>query len=341
MSTLLGIHHVSATVTDPQRAHDFYVGTLGLRLVKRTVNFEDSGTWHLYFGDEAGSPGSLMTLFPWPAGNPGSRGVGQVATIAFSIAPSSLGYWLERLVRKGVSHGGLERRSIAGSTERVISFHDPDGLSLELVAHEAVAEEGEHGGAAGVSGAHAIRGLHGVTTWVEDGTATARVLQEVLDFREVGGDGALQRYSTGSGAPGSFLDVRAVGGFLRGRAGTGTVHHVAWTVPDEAGELALRERVVYAGLNPTGVLDRKYFRSVYFREPGRVLFEIATAEPGFTIDERPEELGTRLQLPAWLESDREAIAAALPSLHEYHRAIGEEIGGAFGEAAEGSNVPLP
>lgn len=321
MSTLQGIHHVSATVTHPQRAHDFYVGTLGLRLVKRTVNFEDSGTWHLYFGDSAGSPGSLMTLFPWPAGNPGRQGVGQVNTTSFSIAPSSLGYWLERLVGKGVSHGGLERRKPGGVTERVISFRDPDGLSLELVAHESVADEGEHEGTSGVGAAHAIRGLHGVTIWVEDGTATARVLHEVLDFREVGGDGSLRRYTTGSGTPGSFLDVRSTGGFLRGTGGTGTVHHVAWTVPDEAGELALRERVIAAGLNPTGVLDRKYFRSVYFREPGRVLFELATAGPGFTVDEPLEDLGSSLQLPARFEAERDTITAALPPLHDYAGAM--------------------
>lgn len=334
MSRLQGIHHVSATVKDPQRSHDFYVGTLGMRLVKRTVNFDDSGTWHLYFGDSVGTPGSLMTLFPWPAGKPGRQGVGQVATTAFSVAPSSLAYWLERFVRKGVEHSGPTRRSYAGVSERVLSFRDPDGLSLELVAHESVPEEGRNEGVAGVPADHAIRGLHGVTIWLEDGAATSRLLQDTLEFREVHNDGTLQRFSTGDGSPGTLLDVRSVGGFLRGTGGTGTVHHVAWSVSDDATELQLRERLVAAGLTPTEVIDRKYFRSVYFREPGRVLFELATLTPGLTMDETVDQLGSGIQLPLRFEADREAIVAALPPLHDYVER------GVFEPGAEGSNVPF-
>ncbi|HEX5580680.1 MAG TPA: VOC family protein [Gemmatimonadaceae bacterium] len=314
MTNVLGIHHVSAIASDPQRNLGFYAGTLGLRLVKRTVNFDDPQTYHLYYGDESGTPGSLMTFFPWPGARPGRQGTGQVAVTSFSIAPAALGFWLERLVRRGVAHKGPAKR--AGSDEeRVITFHDHDGLMLELVAHPEAAYREGWDGAPGIPAEQAIRGLHDVTLWVERGDPTEEVLVDTLGFRLVREDEGTRRYVVGDGRPGEMVSVRSVGGFLTGVGGAGTVHHVAFTVEDGTAQLALRDRVRGAGLEPTLVRDRNYFQSVYFREPGHVLFELATRGPGFTVDEPLEELGESLMLPAQFEPHREAIENALPRIH--------------------------
>lgn len=315
MSGVLGIHHVSAISTDPQRTVNFYTGVLGMRLVKQTVNFDAPRVYHLYFGDESGSPGSLLTFFPWPRGRRGRQGVGQVATVSLSVSSPSLGFWLERLVKHGVAHEGPKRRVAGNSAERLISFTDPDGLLLEIVAHESVPAEGTNEGAAGVPPEHAIRSIHSVTLWEERGEDTARVLVDLLGFVQLHEDATIRRFGIGDGPPGTLVEVRSVGGFLQSVEGTGTVHHVAWRVPDDSAQLALRERVVEDGLDPTAVIDRFYFRSVYFREPGGVLFELATDPPGFTIDETPELLGQRLMLPPRLELERSSIEAALPPLH--------------------------
>lgn len=327
MSGVLGIHHVTAISTDPQRTVDFYTGVLGLRLVKRTVNFDDTGTYHLYFGDEAGSPGTLMTFFPWPRGARGRQGVGQVAVTSFSIPPAALGYWLERFVRLGIRHEGPVRREPSGGVvERAITFSDPDGLLLELVAHEAVDAEQVSGTVADVPPEHGVRGIHAVSIWVKDAADTERVLTETLGFAFMHEDGMTRRFTALDGLPGTLVDVRTVGGFLDAAEGTGTVHHVAWRVPDEQAELALRERVAADGLRPTRVMDRHYFRSVYFREPGGVLFELATDPPGFTIDEPLDSLGARLMLPPRYEPDRGSIEGSLPplSLHEKWSPLGAD-----------------
>lgn len=313
MSGIPGIHHVSSISTNPARTLAFYSGVLGMRLVKRTVNFDDISTLHLYFGDYEGSPGSLLTFFPWPRGNAGRIGVGQVAVTSLSIAPSSLGYWLERLVQSGVRHSGPVRRDVGnGETERVISFEDPDGLKLELVAHASVPDEGARAGVGGVPAGRAVRGIHGVTLWVESSADTARVLADTLGFRESGAWESTRRFETGSGGPGTLVDVREVGGFLKGAEGTGTVHHVAFRVPDDEFQLEMRQAVREAGISTTRVMDRNYFRSIYFREPGGVLFELATDAPGFTVDEPLERLGEKLMLPPRYEMDRPQLEAELP-----------------------------
>ncbi len=307
MAAVLGIHHVTAIASDPQRNLDFYVGLLGLRLVKRTVNFDDPETYHLYYGDEVGTPGSIMTFFPWPGARPGRHGTGQVAVTAFAVLPPSLGFWVERLVRHGIRY--------EGPTQRVISFKDHDGLMVEIVGHPGAEARPAWGAAPGIPREHAIRGLHGVTIWADKGDATERVLVDTLGFRPVHEDGSTRRFAVGDGGPGTIVDVRSVGGFVHGAGGAGTVHHVAWRVPDDGVQLQMREVVTQAGLDPTPVIDRNYFHSVYFREPGGVLFELATDPPGFAIDEPVAELGQRLMLPRQYEAQRVQIEAILPPIH--------------------------
>lgn len=325
MTSILGLHHVTAIAGDPQRNLDFYTGVLGLRLVKLTVNFDDPGTYHFYFADGNGTPGSIMTFFPWPRGRAGRHGTGQVAVTSFSIAPGSVGFWIERLLRHGVKYQGpAKREGIGGGgggrggsggsdTENVISFRDPDGVMLELVGH-ARASEREGWDGAGIPPEHAIRGFHQVTLWVEQGDASGRLLTQAMGFRELHEHETTKRYVAGDGGPGRIVDVRSVGGFGRGADGVGAVHHVAFAVEDDAAELAMRQRVIEAGMRPTPQVDRTYFRSVYFREPGGVLFELATLPPGFAVDEPPEELGRRLMLPPQYEDRRAELEAMLPPL---------------------------
>jgi len=307
MAGVLGIHHVTAIASDPQRNLDFYVGLLGLRLVKRTVNFDDPETYHLYYGDDVGTPGSIMTFFPWPGARPGRHGTGQVAVTAFAVLPRSLGFWVERLVRHGIRY--------EGPTRQVISFKDHDGLMLEIVGDLGAEARPAWGAAPGIPREHAIHGFHGVTIWADKGDATEGVLVDTLGFRPVREDGSTRRFAAGDGGPGTVVDVRSVGGFVHGAGGAGTVHHVAWRVPDDGVHLQMRELVTQAGLNPTPVIDRKYFHSVYFREPGGVLFELATDPPGFAIDEPVAELGQRLMLPRQYETHRAQIEAILPPIH--------------------------
>ena len=314
MTNVLGIHHVSTVASDPQRNLDFFAGFLGLRLVKRTVNFDDPDTYHLYYGDEVGTPGCIMTFFPWPGATPGRQGPGEVAVTSFSVLPSALGFWLERFVRHGVRHEALVTRG-GGDLERVLAFRDHDGAMYELVGHPAAETRPTWTHAPGIPREHAIHGFHSVTLWVEQGEATERVLVDLLGFRLASEQETTRRYVAGDGGPSRIVDVRSIGGFMRGAKGAGIVHHVAFEVPDDATELALRERVIAAGLHPTEVKDRNYFRSVYFREPGGVLYELATSRPGFTVDEPVESLGTALKLPPQFEAQRAQIEAVLPPIH--------------------------
>lgn len=325
-----GIHHVTAISGDPQRVLDFWGGVLGMRLVKRTVNFDDPGTYHFYFGDAAGRPGTIVTFFPWGRrARAGRQGTGQVAVFGLSIPVASVGYWIERLVSHHVAYEPIARRF----DEQVIAFRDPDGLAVELVAH-ARAPEPDAWERGPVPPEHAVRGIHGVTLWQEDGGPTGALLEESMGFRPAGEDDGRQRFAAGPGGPGHFVDVRSVAGFWKGTDGAGTVHHVAFRVPDDAAQLSLRERVVARGLRPTGQLDRRYFRSIYFREPGGVLFELATDGPGFAIDEQPAHLGESLRLPAQFEAERARLEAHLPAIHLPGARFDEAPGAAFLAAAD-------
>lgn len=315
MTSVLGLHHVTAIAGDPQRNVDFYSGVLGLRLVKRTVNFDDPQTYHFYFGDETGSPGSIMTFFPWPGAHRGRQGTGQVAVTSFAIAPRSIGFWLERLLRHNIAYEGPTKRDLDSEREQVLAFKDHDGLLLELVGHPGAEARPVWGGAPGIPREHAIHGFHSVTLWVDQGEATERVLVDTLGFSAAGENGSTRRYTAAEGGPGRIVNVRTIGGFGHGADGAGTVHHVAFAVEDDAAQLAMRRRVLDAGLDATPVIDRNYFHSVYFREPGGVLCELATTPPGFAIDEPLEHLGERLMLPSQYEPQRAQLEAQLPRIH--------------------------
>ena len=306
-----GIHHVTGIASDPQRNLDFYAGTLGLRLVKRTVNFDDPTTYHFYFGDGEGSPGSILTFFPWPDARRGRQGGGQVAVTSFAIPPSSVGFWIERLIRKRVE---FEQPTARYDEERVIAFKDHEGFMGELVAHPSVTtSEGWSGG--GVPPEHSIRGLYSVTLWLDANELTGQLLTRTLGFKLVREQGSIFRYAAGEGGLGAIVDLRCVPGIWKGMMGAGTVHHVAFRAASEAEQKEVRTELTSLGYNVTPQLDRDYFKSIYFREPGGVLFEIATDGPGFAVDEDADSLGQSLKLPTWLEPRRFEIEALLPNIH--------------------------
>jgi catechol 2,3-dioxygenase-like lactoylglutathione lyase family enzyme len=307
--SILGIHHITAIASDPQQNVDFYTGILGLRLVKITVNFDDPGSYHFYYGDELGRPGSILTFFAWPGGFPGRRGNRQVTTTAFSVPEGSLGYWRERLAAKNIRF----EEPITRFEEEALVFEDPDGLELELVAHtgsekRASWQEGP------VPAEKAIRGFYSAALSVEGYERTAKLLTETLRFRRVAEQGTRFRYAAGEGGPGTFVDVLCQPDARPGQVAVGTVHHIAWRTPDDGQEQAWQQHIAELGYNITPIMDRSYFHSIYFREPGGILFEIATDVPGFATDETPEQLGTTLKLPPWMEKTRPQIEQRLPPL---------------------------
>ncbi len=310
MSSIPGLHHVTAIASDPQANADFYVSVLGLRLVKRTVNFDDPTTYHLYYGDEVGAPGTILTFFPWPGAPRGVRGTGQTTATAFAVPPGSLEWWVDRLAGRAVDFAAVEERF----GERVLGLRDPDDLAIELVeqANGASRRWWKEGP---VPAPYAIRGFHSVTITEEGYERTAALLSETMGFRYVGQEQSRFRYATGHDAPGAIVDVICAPGLRSGRVAAGSVHHIAFRCASDEAQIEWKERVTAARMNVTPVLDRQYFRSVYFREPGGVLFEIATDPPGFTLDEAPEALGNALRLPSWLEPRRASIEERLPRLH--------------------------
>jgi glyoxalase family protein len=305
----LGLHHVTAIAGDPQRNADFYLEVLGLRLVKRTVNFDAPDTYHLYYGDEIGSPGSILTFFPWPGAPRGRRGTGQATTVGFSVPEAAMGWWAERLRDRAVEVEG----PVSRAGEDVLVVIDPDGLRLELVA-SPTADPRPPWESGPVPPASAIRGLHSVTMTEGGPDLTAELLTGQLGFRLVEEEGDRLRFDVGDGGPGALVDVLAQPRSPRGLVAAGTVHHVAWRAPDDPAQQAWRAALVDEGVEVTPVIDRQYFHSIYFREPGGVLFEIATDNPGFAIDEPVERLGSGLRLPPWMEAERATIEASLPDL---------------------------
>ena len=309
-----GIHHVTAIAGDPQMNIDFYTGILGLRLVKVTVNFDDPGAYHLYYGDELGRPGTILTFFSWPGARRGSWGTRQVGVTSFAVPPNSIEYWKRRLQGSGVQLAGDLEEPPSKFGEPVLAFEDPDGLLLELVGHEP-SEGWSRWDGSSVDPEHAIRGFHGITLEEEGFEGTRKLLTESLGFEESAEEGQNFRFTSDAAGPGTIVDVRLAPSLGAGSIAVGTVHHVAWRAKDQETENALQSELKDLGLNVTPVLDRQYFHSIYFPEPGGVLFEIATEPPGFTIDESPEELGTHLKLPPWLEAQRPTIERRLPPVH--------------------------
>jgi glyoxalase family protein len=305
-----GIHHITAIAGDPQRNLDFYTTLLGLRLVKLTVNFDDPGTYHFYFGNEKGTPGSILTFFPWPDAPRGVVGAGQVTAITFAVPTGSLPYWRSRLPAHAVKVNDAGERF----GETVLAINDPDGLPLELVA-SPWADPASAWKDVSVDRQHAICGFHSATLSEEGYEQTARLLTDTMGFSLVGEEGNRFRYqASGSGAAAATVDLLCTPAGQVGRLGTGTVHHIAWRTPDDAQQLRWRSELVRLGYNVTPVIDRNYFHSIYYREPGGILFEIATDPPGFAIDEPPEHLGERLMLPRQYERQRSTLERMLPSL---------------------------
>ena len=300
-----GIHHITAIAGDPQRNLDFYTEALGLRLVKRTVNFDDPGSYHFYFGDKIGTPGTIMTFFPWPGARQGARGSGQVTTVSFAVPRNSMAFWKERLRATHVITEEIEGRF--GSN--ALRFLDPDGLQLELVA--SANEES--------SSERAIRGFAAPTLEVRNPEKTEKLLTENLGFEFVAEENNRRRFrGSGSNASAEIDLVSSEAGF--GQIAAGTVHHIAFRAADDDEQRKLREQLVARGLNVTPVIDRQYFHSIYFREPNGILFEIATDGPGFLIDEPVNALGETLKLPPIYESKRNEIERVLPTIHLHQSA---------------------
>jgi len=300
-----GIHHITAIAGDPQRNLDFYTEALGLRLVKRTVNFDDPGSYHFYFGDNIGTPGTIMTFFPWPGARRGARGSGQVTTVSFAVPQNSMAFWKERLRANHVIAEEIEGRF--GSN--ALRFLDPDGLQLELVA--SANEES--------SSERAIRGFAAPTLEVKNTEKTEKLLTENLGFEFVAEENNRRRFrGSGSNASAEIDLVSSEAGF--GQIAAGTVHHIAFRAADDDEQRKVREQLVARGLNVTPVIDRQYFHSIYFREPNGILFEIATDGPGFLIDEPRDALGETLKLPPIYESKRNEIERVLPTIHLRHSA---------------------
>ncbi|HEU4725565.1 MAG TPA: ring-cleaving dioxygenase [Candidatus Eisenbacteria bacterium] len=311
MKSVTALHHVTAIAGPAQENLDFYAGVLGMRLVKRSVNQDDPGTYHLFYADAEGHAGSDLTFFPWPEMAPPRPGHGLANEVALAVPPDSLGYWGDRVSRYGGLVGGIETRF----GEKALPFADPHGLKVALVE---TAEPSHRSftpyDASPVPQAKQIRGLHGARLVERSLPPTTSFLEDVMQFKLVGTEGAWHRYSLAAGGSGTFLDVSELPQMQRGMWGVGAIHHLAWRVDDDAHELAVRERIEKAGARPTPVIDRFWFRSVYFKEPGGVLFELATDGPGFGVDEEAAHLGERLVLPPWLEPRRKEIESALPAL---------------------------
>ena len=308
-----GIHHVTAIAGDAQENLDFYAGVLGMRLVKRSVNQDDPGTYHLFYADAEGHPGSDLTFFPWPGMGPGQNGTGLANEVVFAVPPESLEPWRDRLEREGVR---VQEEPRFG--EPTLTFADLHGLRLALTATPRATERPFAAWRrSGVPPEHQIRGIHAVRVVETTADATRGFATRVLGMHAAGEDAGWTRFA-GRDAWGGFLDVVERPSLPRGRWGVGTVHHVAWRVADDAEEKLLQETVRRAGVSTTPVIDRFWFHSVYFREPGGVLFELATEGPGFGVDEPQDALGERLVLPPWLEPHRPAIEASLPPLELPH-----------------------
>ncbi|MEX2262502.1 MAG: ring-cleaving dioxygenase [Bryobacteraceae bacterium] len=306
---ILGIHHITAIAGDPQANIDFYSGTLGLRLVKLTVNFDDPGTYHLYYGDGVGTPGTIITFFPWPNAPRGRHGTGQVTETAFAIRADALLFWIDRLTEQRIPFAGPLQRF----GEEVISFADPGGLKVELIASAGILPERAYKGGV-IPLRYAIHGFHSATLSEEGYRKTAALLTDTLGFEMTNQEANRFRYTAGSGKPGAIVDVLCAPEESRGSVLVGTVHHIAWRTADDAQQREWLNDLIGLGYNVSPVMDRKYFHSIYFREPGGILFEIATDSPGFAVDEPPAQLGASLVLPAWLEPARARLETILPPL---------------------------
>ena len=307
MESIKGLHHVTAIARDPQRNIDFYRNVLGQRLVKRTVNFDAPDTYHFYFGDEAGSPGGILTFFAWPTMRRGVRGNAETNAVAYNVPNGSLGFWQEQLKQNGITPTPIEKRFGEG----VLTFDDPDGMRVELVESASAApvrfwEEGP------IPQAHALKGFHSVTLWLDEVEPTAQLLTQQMGYITAGNEGDRYRFVGDSNVSGHIVDIVHRPGKVPAGFGAGSIHHIAFRTPTDEEQLEYQKLIREAGFRVTEVMDRSYFHSIYFRELGGVLFEIATDTPGFAIDEPVTTLGETLKLPEWYEPNRVAIEQSLP-----------------------------
>jgi glyoxalase family protein len=307
-----GLHHVTAISGPAQENLDFYAGILGMRLVKKSVNQDDTGTYHLFYADGEGHPGTDLTFFPWAHMAPPRIGHGLSVEVSLTVPDGTLEFWSERLAKYGVKQDPIEMRF----GRRALPFADPHGQRVALVeAPDALTRQFAPWDDSPIVVERQIRGLESARLWEHSLELTASFLTDVMGFRHIGTEGDWHRYAVGGGGTGDYIDVREVPGQTRrGAWGVGSIHHLAWRVADEAHQAAVRAQVETAGRRPTPVIDRFWFKSVYFLEPGGVLFELATDGPGFAVDEDPKHLGETLVLPPWLERERAAIEAQLPTL---------------------------
>jgi len=305
--TIPGLHHVTAITADAQTNIDFYCGVLGLRLVKLTVNFDDPSSYHLYYGDEIGRPGTILTFFAWAGAYRGRIGPPQVTVTAFAVPAGSLEFWATRLKQNNVAAHPTEPRF----DERGLAFADPDGMQLELIE---AATGGQPWPEGPIPVEQAIRGFHSVTISEEGYEKTANILGDLMGFKAAGSQRNRFRYQAAGAGIGTIVDLLCVPDARVGSMGAGVVHHVAFRTPTDPQQEAWQQKIAGAGLNVSPVMDRTYFHSIYYREPGGVLFEIATDSPGFTFDEPAESLGAKLMLPPWLQSQRSAIERSVQPL---------------------------
>jgi len=309
MDPIKGLHHVTAVARDPQLNVDFYRNVLGQRLVKRTVNFDAPDTYHFYFADEIGNPGSVLTFFAWQNMRKGVRGNGETNVVAYNVPVGSLTFWQERLQQSGVKTDSIEERF----GEKVLSFSDPDGMHVELVEVQSLPsirfwEQGP------IPEVYALRGFHSVTLWLDEVEPTAELLTSQMGYQAAGQEGNRYRFLGDKNEPGHIVDILHRRGKAQAGFGAGSIHHIAFRVPGDDEQLEYRSKIRSAGFGVTDVLDRNYFHSIYFREHGGVLFEIATDPPGFAVDETVESLGESLRLPEWFEPNREEIEKSLAPL---------------------------
>ena len=308
---IVGLHHVTAFASDPQQNLDFYTGIMGLRFVKRTVNFDDPSSYHFYFGDDCGSPGTIMTFFAWPGASRGHAGVGEVSRVSFGVPLASIDFWEQHLLSNGV----LVERSGRRLRHEVLTLPDPDGMKIEIVGHaDAGAVKAPR--FASIPPEHAIRGFFGVTLLEQRAGATAQILK-MMGYDQVAEENGRIRFSIQDAGLGSHIDLLVDPAAHYGNQGAGSVHHIAFRAKDDSSQLEWRAEIA-RHLQVTPVLDRTYFHSIYFREPGGVLFELATDPPGFSFDEPLESLGEELKLPAWLEPKRKEVERRLPEI-ELHK----------------------
>jgi glyoxalase family protein len=307
MDAIKGLHHVTAIAADPQRNVDFYRNILGQRLVKRTINFDAPDTYHFYFADQIGNPGSVLTFFAWPNVRRGVRGNGETNAVAYNIPVGSATFWQEHLEQNGITPQPVETRF----GENVLAFHDPDGMGLELIETDQL--PGISFWAEGpIPQEYALHGFHSVTLWLDSVAPTAELLTAQMGFRLAGQEDNRHRFTAEHGTRGHIIDLVERPGKAPAGFGAGSIHHIAFRTPDDEQQLQYQSLIRRAGFGVTEVLDRNYFHSIYFREHGGVLFEIATDTPGFAIDEPVHALGESLKLPEWFERSRAEIEAGLP-----------------------------